>query len=340
MDGHHTPHILDGNDPSVPTINASRRKQRRMGTRRGPRWREAGPRPARCQAMGGARARNSAACDVLRSKSAAASSRNRPKTAGSGNDGISAGTNAPARWVSVQIGQWSSAGCSRPAGLEGALKSSGDGGAPASALAPAESGAMRSRCTWPNETASWNASANSARYAPNLERDRNQFIVVTLHASRTRQNHSAGPVERLSNSVTLPQLGQAAAQARFSWRVAKNQHCRRRTSTLPLPSARRHSGPIGGKNLIQVKALPWTLRDPTRWRTDLGLIDLGLIDLGDDRRGGEGGSTIQELENHASSLRHARARAYRHRGRALRRPRELQRPVAVVSDPRRMQRRR
>jgi hypothetical protein len=33
------------------------------------------------------------------------------------------------------------------------------------------------------------------------------------------------------------------------------------------------------------------------WRTDLGLIDLGLIDfglidLGNDRRGGEGGSTI------------------------------------------------
>src|SRR5262249_61978341 len=49
--------------------------------------------------------------------------------------------------------------------------------------APAEGGAMRSRCTWPNETASWNASANSARYAPNLERDRNQLIVVTLRAS-------------------------------------------------------------------------------------------------------------------------------------------------------------
>jgi hypothetical protein len=46
------------------------------------------------------------------------------------------------------------------------LRSSAVGGAPASALAPAASGAMRSRCTWPNETASWNASANSARYAP------------------------------------------------------------------------------------------------------------------------------------------------------------------------------
>src|SRR5262245_60551197 len=59
----------------------------------------------RCQAMGGARALKSAACDAVRSNSAAASSRNRPKTAGSGNDGTSAGTNAPARWMSVQIGQ-------------------------------------------------------------------------------------------------------------------------------------------------------------------------------------------------------------------------------------------
>jgi hypothetical protein len=30
---------------------------------------------------------------------------------------------------------------------------------------------------------SWNASANSARYDPTLERDRNQPIVVTLRAS-------------------------------------------------------------------------------------------------------------------------------------------------------------
>src|SRR6266481_2953641 len=137
----------------------------------------------RCQAMGGARARNSAACDVVRSNSAATSSRNRPTTVGSGNDGISAGTNAPARWMSVQIGQQSSARSSRPAGLEGALRSAADGCAPASALAPTEGGAMRSRCTWPNETASWNASANSARYEPALLRDRNQRMVVTLHAS-------------------------------------------------------------------------------------------------------------------------------------------------------------
>jgi len=62
---------------------------------------------------------------------------------------------------------------------------------------------MRSRCTWANETASWNASANSARYAPNLERDRNQRIVVTLRASRSRQNHSTAPFENFSYNVTL-----------------------------------------------------------------------------------------------------------------------------------------
>src|SRR6516165_4980711 len=163
----------------VDSLN-SPRKQRRMGSRPGHRWRESGPGPDRCQAMGGARALKSVACDAVRSNSAAASSRNRPKTGGSGNDGTSAGTNAPARWISVQIGQWSSAGCSRPAGLEGAVTSSADGCAPAGALAPAETGAMRSRCTCPNETASWNASANSARYAPNLERDRNQLMVVSF----------------------------------------------------------------------------------------------------------------------------------------------------------------
>jgi hypothetical protein len=136
----------------------------------------------RCQAMGGARARNSAACDAVRSNSAATSSRNPLKIVGSGNGAISAGTNAPARWMSVQIGQQSSARSSRPVGLEGALRSAADGCAWASALAPTEGGAMRSRCTWPNETASWNASANSARYEPALVRDRNQRIVATLRA--------------------------------------------------------------------------------------------------------------------------------------------------------------
>src|SRR5258708_8644031 len=133
--------------------------------------------------MGGARARNSAACDAVRSNSAATSSRKRPTTVGGGNDGISAGTNAPARWISVQIGQRSSARFSRPVGLEGVLRSAAYGFASASALAPTDGGAMRSRCTWPNETARWNADANSARYEPALLRDRNQRLVATLRAS-------------------------------------------------------------------------------------------------------------------------------------------------------------
>src|SRR5262245_22546836 len=192
-----------------------------MGNRPGPRERESGPRPDRCQAVGGARARNGAPCDAVRSNSAAASSRNRLKTAGTGNDGISAGTNAPARWISVQIGQWSSAGCSRPAGLDGAVRSSADGGAPASALAPvpAEGGVKCSRCTWPNETVSWNASANSARYAPNHERDRNQLIVVTLHAPDAPAEPFCRHARELCYSVTMPTIG---PRLRFIWRVAKN----------------------------------------------------------------------------------------------------------------------
>src|SRR5262249_42257425 len=188
----------------------------------------------RCQAMGGARARNGAPCDAVRSNSPAASRRNRLKTVGTGNDGASAGTNAPARWISVQMGQWSSAGGSRPAGLGGAVRSSADGGAPASALAPTEGGAMRSKCTWPNETASWNASANSARYAPNLERDRNQLIVVTLRAPDAPAEPFCRHARELCYSVTMPTIG---PRLRFIWRVAKNQHC---FDTVLLKSARRY----------------------------------------------------------------------------------------------------
>ena len=165
--------------------------------------------PARCQAMGGARAWNSAPCDAVRSNSAAASSRSRPKTLGSANDGVSAGTNAPARWISVQIGQQSSARSSRPGGEEGALGSSGDACVLASAVAPAETGTICSRCTCPNETASWNASASSARYEPTLERDRNQFIVVTLRAS-DHAEPLCQPVENFSYNVTSPQSGRDA----------------------------------------------------------------------------------------------------------------------------------
>src|SRR6516225_7898328 len=193
--------------------------------------RETGPTPDRCQAMGGARARKSAPWDAVRSNSAASSSRNRPKTVGSGNDGISAGTNAPARWISVQIGQRSSARRSRPAGPEGALRSSADGCTLASALAPAARGAMRSRCTWPNETASWNASANSARYAPNLERDRNQRIVVTLHASHAAAEPFCRHTREPGYNVTMPTIGPGCD---FIWGVAKKHHAHVGGETYPM----------------------------------------------------------------------------------------------------------
>src|SRR5262245_60639659 len=143
------PHILDGNDPSAPTIYASGEITPHGESARRSLARERSETTIDVRRWE-VRARNSAPCDAVRSNSAVASSRKRPKTVGRGNDGASAGTNAPARWMSVQIGQWSSAGCSRPAGLDGALSSSGAGGAPASTLAPAATGAMRSRCTCPN----------------------------------------------------------------------------------------------------------------------------------------------------------------------------------------------
>jgi hypothetical protein len=121
---------------------------------------------------------------------------------GSGKAAVSAGTNAPARWISVQIGQQSSAESSRPVGLDG---TSSPDCVLASAAASADRGAISSRCTWPNETASWNASANSARYELNLERDRNQRIVVST--SSAAEPSSAVAFKNFSNNVTLRQLG-------------------------------------------------------------------------------------------------------------------------------------
>src|SRR6266568_8835716 len=94
-------------------------------------------------------------------------------------------------------------------------------GALAIAVASAEVSAMWSRCTWPNEMASWNASASSARYAPHLERDRNQLIVVTLHPLAA-QTHSAGTSAN-GNSVTFAKMRRPS---RFLSPVAENQHCK------------------------------------------------------------------------------------------------------------------
>jgi hypothetical protein len=155
------------------------------------------PLPDRCQAMGGARAWKRVLCDAAKPNSTAAARRKCPNIFGRGKGAVSAGTIAPARWMSVQIGQQSSATSSRPAGLDGALRSSADACVLARAVAPAATGAISSRCTWPNETASWNASANSVRYDPNLERDRNQHIIVSFARVAPGRTISAGDSWRL-----------------------------------------------------------------------------------------------------------------------------------------------
>src|SRR5262245_10068717 len=130
--------------------------------------------------------------------------------------------------MSVQIGQQSSAraGDSLPAGSTAAADAS-DGWTANSAEAWPESGSPPSMCTCPNDSASWNASANSARYEPHLERDRNQPIVVTRCASLARLA-TAEPFRRphrdVSYNVTLWQ----SVDLRFLWRVAKSPQCEER----------------------------------------------------------------------------------------------------------------
>ena len=94
-------------------------KRRRAGCRRGRRWREGVPAPDRCQAVGGARAANSARCGEGKSKASGGALGTRTEMSGSGNDGGSARTKAPARWIRVQIGQRSSARSCRSQGSAG-----------------------------------------------------------------------------------------------------------------------------------------------------------------------------------------------------------------------------
>ena len=168
------------------------------GCRRGRRWREGVPAPDRCQAVGGARAAKRARWGSAKSNATAVSVGKRPKTSGSGNEGGSASTNVPARWIRVQIAQRSSVRSPPPAGSSGALRASLDPPALATVNLSADVGAKRSRCTCPNVRASWNASANSARYAPNLDLDRNQLIVVAL----ARLTSAADPFPR-ADAATL-----------------------------------------------------------------------------------------------------------------------------------------
>src|SRR5262249_52411612 len=121
--------------------------------------------------------------------------------------------------MSAQIGQKSCATSARPVG-RGTWTSSLGGRALASALAPAPAGAMWSRCTWPNDTASWNASATSARYEPNLEYDRNQPIVVTFRAPDRAEPFLPTRSETL---VTMLHYDNQAG-SRFLGPVAKSHH--------------------------------------------------------------------------------------------------------------------
>ncbi len=153
------------------------------GCRRDRRWREGLPSPDRCQAVGGARAANSARCGEGKSNASGGSLGKRPETLGRGKDGGSAKTKVPARWIRVQIGQ-SSARWSRPPGSVGVTCAALDASAAATVNFSVEvnfsgdSAASRSKCTCPNVRTSWSASANSARHDPHFDRDRNRLMAV------------------------------------------------------------------------------------------------------------------------------------------------------------------
>jgi len=178
-DTHDSPPIPDGNDSFAPrSTHHGEATPRGVSAR--PSLARGVPAPDRCQAVGGARAANSGRCGEGKSKASGGSLGPRTEMSGSGKDGGSARTKAPARWIRVQIEQWSSARSCRSVGSVGVTGAAFDASAVATEDLSAEIGAVRSRCTWPNVSASWSASANSARYAPHFDRDRNQPIVVAL----------------------------------------------------------------------------------------------------------------------------------------------------------------
>src|SRR3954454_14264237 len=178
-DTHDSPPIPDGNDSFAPrSTHHGEATPRGVSAR--PSLARGVPAPDRCQVVGGARAANSGRCGEGKSKASSGALGTRTEMSGSGNDGGSARTKAPARWIRVQIGQRSSARSCRSVGSVGLTCSAFDASAVATVDLSAEIGAARSRCTWPNVSASWTASANSARYEPHFDRDRNQSIVVAL----------------------------------------------------------------------------------------------------------------------------------------------------------------
>ena len=230
-DTHDSPPIPDGNarPPRDRRITA---KRRRAGCRRGRRWREGVPAPDRCQAVGGARAANSARCGEGKSKASGGSLGTRTEMSGSGKDGGSARTKVPARWTRVQIAQRTSARSCRSVGSVGATCAAFDAITVVTVDLSADIGAARSRCTWPNVSASWSASANSARYAPNFDRDRNQSIRRRACASHIGcRPIPASRCSDISNNVTLRQLTNAdcsIAPVGFISGVAKNPQWRER----------------------------------------------------------------------------------------------------------------
>jgi hypothetical protein len=146
--------------------------------RRDRRWREGVPSPNRCQAVGGARAANSARCGERKSNASGGSLGKRPEMCGSGKDGGSARTKALARWLRVQIEQRSSARWSRPPGSAGVICAILDASAAATVNFSADRPVRRSRCTCPQVRTSWSASANSARHEPHFDLDRSRLMAV------------------------------------------------------------------------------------------------------------------------------------------------------------------
>ena len=208
-DTHDSPPIPDGNDPSAPrSTHHGEATPRGVSAR--PSLARGVPAPDRCQAVGGARAANSGRCGEGKSKASGGSLGTRTEMSGRGNDGGSARTKAPARWIRVQIGQRSSARSCRSVGSGGVTCAAFDASAPATVDLSSDIGAARSRCTWPNVSASWNTSANSARYEPHFDRDRNQSIRRRACASHIGSRPIPASRRRdISNNVTLRQLAAA-----------------------------------------------------------------------------------------------------------------------------------
>ena len=147
----------------------------------------AGNRHVRCQASGGARARKGRCGDAAIAKSPLGSSTIWLTAAASGTDGDA--VTGYASCIAEQMMQRSSA---RPAGLwlPGTAGASGKAGGGSAAhrntSGPHDRGSPPPRWTWPKDSASWIANANSAAQEPSRICERNQRITrsPSSHALR------------------------------------------------------------------------------------------------------------------------------------------------------------